>query len=223
MALAMAGCNRNPDTYRYVLTLTFRVHGVLRSGSSVVQVSPRIVKTIDAPSDVTRIHGQATVVDLGNGKYVFGLLTGTGDAELRVRCRRCVTWGQTVTPLLIYMNSLQDYSEIKTLSGTRTLVLDHLPSLVTFDNIRDPSTAVFVDPHDVQHSLGNDVTFVGATLEVGSKEPVTTGIERILPWLRWHGRRPIDPSAAYCTGICYFTTDFELANDPVSRFLMQFD
>jgi hypothetical protein len=58
----------------------------------------------------------------------------------------------------------------------------NLPMLVWFSDARDPKTVELVDPTDIGARLGPGVRLTRATLET-TREPVTTGIERKLPWL----------------------------------------
>ena len=75
--LLLVGCERNTLVYRYKLTLTVDDNGALHSGSSVVEVKTWDAQTIDQ-SDMfhTESTGQATVVDLGQGRLLLGLLSG---------------------------------------------------------------------------------------------------------------------------------------------------
>ncbi|MCC6780858.1 MAG: hypothetical protein IT537_30150 [Hyphomicrobiales bacterium] len=67
--------------------------------------------------------------------------------------------------------------------GPRTLTADELPDLVTFADINDPKSVLWVDPHDLPASLGRDVEWKSITIEV-THEPVTTGIMKKLSWLK---------------------------------------
>jgi hypothetical protein len=63
------------------------------------------------------------------------------------------------------------------------LALKDLPVLVRFGNPKEPTSAALVDPLDLAASFGPGVTFKRAFVEV-TDDPVTTGIEARLPWLK---------------------------------------
>jgi hypothetical protein len=58
-----------------------------------------------------------------------------------------------------------------------------LPTLVTFRDVNNPKTVELVDRQDISKTLGPDIRLVRTTIEV-TKEPITTGIEKKLPWLK---------------------------------------
>jgi hypothetical protein len=57
-----------------------------------------------------------------------------------------------------------------------------LPLLVRFRDINDAKTVERVKPGDLGASFGPGVYLKRATVEI-TKDPVTTGIEKRLPWL----------------------------------------
>ncbi len=66
--------------------------------------------------------------------------------------------------------------------GPRKITPEALPDLVTFADIDDPRSVIEVDPNNLQATLGQGVTWNEITLEM-TDEPITTGIEKKLPWL----------------------------------------
>ncbi len=66
--------------------------------------------------------------------------------------------------------------------GVREIAPSDLPDLVTFADIKNPSSVIEVDPNDLQAALGPDVSWNKITLEV-TDAPITTGLKAKLPWL----------------------------------------
>jgi hypothetical protein len=85
--------------------------------------------------------------------------------------------------------------QLRRLSGKRELPLASLPMLVRFRDLNDPKTVEKVDPLDISKSFGTGARLVRATLEIVpmgvwplnsfgiTGEPVTSAIEKKLPWL----------------------------------------
>lgn len=77
----------------------------------------------------------------------------------------------------------------------RAISPDALPDLVTFADINNPASVLPVDPNDLSATLGPGVKWHKITLEIVSPglwpfnligitgEPLTTGIEKKLPWI----------------------------------------
>ena len=63
------------------------------------------------------------------------------------------------------------------------LSAEQLPLLVRFRDINDPMTVERVDPGNLAASFGGGVSLTRASLET-TRDPVTTGIDRRLPWLK---------------------------------------
>ena len=63
------------------------------------------------------------------------------------------------------------------------LATDQLPDLVTFSDVGVPKSALRVDPNNLEAIFGHDVKWRSMTIEV-TGQPLTTGIETKLPWLK---------------------------------------
>jgi hypothetical protein len=175
---AGSGCVERLPTYRYKLTLTFEAGGKTVSGSSVVEVQPQFHNTIDGYVYQDRRKGEATLVDLGGGRIVLGLLEGNSP------------WEQNPTLLLQNLfgtgtrNNI-DHASVQALATRReqrTLTEDQLPYLITFRDAGQPNTYEMVDPHDLAPTLGPSIKFVSASVEI-TDEAVTRKLTQALPWL----------------------------------------
>ena len=147
------------------------------TGSGAVQVSwrdgPNLFKG-SAPHFSYSYKGEASVVDLGNGKYLFALIT---DAELQA----LQVFGER--PLPQFTNALiasAKMTEDKMGAGAVSVPVEFMPLLVTFDDITKPETVKRVDPNNLAASFGAGYGLKSITLEI-TGEPVTEGkVESLL-------------------------------------------
>jgi hypothetical protein len=155
-------------------TVTVMTPAGERSGSAVVQVrwadTPDILP--DAPTFQSDVRGEATMVDLGEGRYLFALISG---AERR----GIAMFGDGRSYWL---------EQIKTVAAsrgeTREIPPAHRPLLVTFADINDPASVQRVDPDDLAASFGPGYALSSITLAI-TDEPVTQGrMEAVLPCLK---------------------------------------
>jgi hypothetical protein len=188
-------------TWRYRLTIEVDTPEGIKSGSSVIEVraarQPKL--TPETTTDIG-ISGEAVVVDLGEGKYLFCLLTSpdlmSSPAQFvfdmyPFRHSNGKPGGQTTPEGIAYYSSL--YSKLE--GARRDVHKDALPILVYFRNINDPKTVEIVDPRNLAKNFG-----IGVALKSGSIEmvdagiwpfnvfgltgaPITKKIKSFLPWL----------------------------------------
>ena len=180
--LLASGCTKPAHSYNYRLTLSIDANGSTHTGSSVVHVRRWMQQTIDEGWTMpTSINGEATAVELGDGRVVVALLTSNGTRN---------RWGGSPTGVLLKGYGLPDPwqpspEDGRALSGARGAVelsADQLPELVGFKRYVDPQSALLLDPSNMS-ALGADVRLHGAQIEV-TDSPVSSGIVRILPWLQ---------------------------------------
>jgi hypothetical protein len=112
--------------------------------------------------------GEAVVVDLGSGRYLFALrgepphsfaIFFPGKAPLEVR------------------------EQLKALRQTREVPRDEYPMLVTFGDITDPKTVKQVDPTNLAASFGPGYALKSITLEITDKKVTEGEVEKVLGWL----------------------------------------
>lgn len=118
------------------------------------------------------LTGEAAVVEVLPGKYLFALIAGdeerfAGAAKERfVGLKRCE-----------WLREIPRQTEAVTLTG------DLIPTLVTFDDIMKPETVREVDPNDLAAAFGQGVQLQAVTLEI-TREAMTEGrVEGVLGWL----------------------------------------
>ena len=171
------------ETARYKLTYSLEVDGETRSGASVVQVRWEDTTRLPLPNTGVGNHvtGEAVVVDLGKGRYLFALLTGVSPDALVLygfdtQFRPLIHEGTKYPSVMAYVRHLNRVKPKTQLPSAKS------PLLVTFDDIADPKTVKHVDPDDLAASFGPGVALKSVTLEI-TDEKVTEGrIEQVLGW-----------------------------------------
>ena len=65
-----------------------------------------------------------------------------------------------------------------------------LPTTVTFGNVADPKSVALVDPRNLSATFGPGYELKSATIQI-TDEPVTRGIEKVLPWMEDNKAAPL--------------------------------
>lgn len=162
------------------LTVTVATPAGEVSGSAVSHMRERIgwipLSGNDQEDDLS---GEATVVTLAPGKYLFALL-GEDAKWLALRAFR---------------DTLPDRDKddiYGALARKREMIVlppKLYPLLVTFDDLKVPASVKQVDPDNLAAAFGEGYALTSIALEIVD-EPVTRGeVEKVLPWLRGHRGR----------------------------------
>jgi hypothetical protein len=151
-----------------------------RGGSAVLQVSWKDNPDLfpDAPHLHYDVRGEAAVVDLGNGKYLFALIKGAERRGL------ALFGGREELPR--FTNSLFPLvkATAESRGESREVPPEYRPLLVTFADINDPASVDRVDPDDLAASFGPGYALSSITLAI-TDEPVTKGrVEAVLGCLK---------------------------------------
>ncbi len=182
--------DNGPPDYRYRLTVEVDTPDGLRSGSSVIEVRRNMGRSAGAAFAeivMTRVRGEAVVVELPNGQSLFALL----------RSKDSVDWASYVMPRLAPKiegeKGRERLDNVLLIEGKVELPeqwpsrfrvdrLSGYPRLVTFANLDDPTTVARVDPKALDASFGEGVSLRRITVEL-TDDPVSAQIDEILPWL----------------------------------------
>ena len=131
------------------------------------------------------LTGEATVVEVLPGRYLFALVEGAAG------------WaGDTYAPLSVETDFRTRMRMVVRQRGNPPAEMprDAWPRLVTFDDIADPTSVRLVDPDDLASMFGPGVSLKAMTLEV-TREGVTEGtIDALLPWLGPYPETPLLPN-----------------------------
>ena len=169
-------------TWNQKLTVTVETPAGEVSGSSVtgmkVVSKPRTLP--DAGAVEAKLTGEAVVVEVLPGRYLFALLE-MGWAEAVYADARTGTGKEGFEDFMRHIVAQKGKPAMPLPEGA-------LPRLVTFGDISDPTSIALVDPDDLAASFGPGVRLKSVTLEI-TDEPVTARLaERVLPWLEAVGR-----------------------------------
>ena len=171
----LAGCGNDVSWHQKVKVTVAIPNGEV-SGASVMEVSwsggiPFFVG--DARGGGFKLTGEAPVVQLGNGRYLFALIKGM-DSKLLYQLSNKDGRGA----------GMKDNSQaILGLKGPLVLPVEAYPLLVTFTDINDPASVARVDPDDLAADFGPGYALSSITLAI-TDEPVTKGrVEAVLGWI----------------------------------------
>lgn len=159
------------------LTVTVQTPAGEVSGAAVTEVtkvhSDGALVLVEARGVRSQIRGEAVVVEVAPGRYLFALLGGAGH------------WAYPAFGLgqgLSYDESMHKLMGVPHDTPSPLPVKDY-PLLVTFTDINDPTTVTQVDPANLAASFGPGVSLTSVTLAV-TEDPVTEGrVEGVLGWL----------------------------------------
>ena len=168
-------------TWHQKLTVEVETPEGVKSGSAIVGINVKF-----GPSGLGDIsgltqgwHGEATIVDLDNGRYLFALL---GHPIYMAQG----TFVKKVSndPNYKITDVKEFYPKMQRIEGPVTVPRHrYFPLLVTFTDINDPASVVRIDPYDLESHFGAGVKLKAVTLEI-TTEPVTQdGVEQVLGWL----------------------------------------
>jgi hypothetical protein len=182
-------------TIRYRLTLEAQVDGEAKTGSGVIEVTYSKQSELAGQHElVVDFRGEAVMLDLGSRGTLFALLKGDTDSRSGPEwiVLRAFNFPDGSLPRPV----AEGVNQVQRLYGKRELPLTSLPLLVRFRDLNDPKSVERVDPLDFGKSFGAGAMLVRATLEIVpagiwplswygiTGEPITTGIDERLAWLK---------------------------------------
>lgn len=160
--VALAGCSKSYE-WNQNLTVNIATPDGIKSGSSVVNIATECVTALFNPDGKSlcspNVTGEATVVDLGSGHYLFALLQGEA-TDFAYRGSAAYLAELTLWPDIKKLNNgvalAQGAAYVSSLpSGTATTLQPReYPALVTFDDVNDPKSVKLVDIDDLDAVFG---------------------------------------------------------------------
>ena len=176
-ALSLAACTNSETQWNSKITIEVETPNGLVSGSSVTRETASFTTGALVPGEargggVSR-EGEAVVVDLGEGKYLFAALPNPDSTQIFFP-------GQGPEDAAPKMAGLTGKSRQL---NPKSYPKSSFPMLFTFSDIKNPKTAKEVPPTDLSAVFGPGYLLKAVTLEV-TDEPVTKGeLERIADWI----------------------------------------
>jgi hypothetical protein len=173
----------------YRLTFGVEVGGVPYTGSTVIQFIYQEIpywQMLTVPTSAALYKGQAGCIKLADGKMVC-LMPG---AETMVFGRPFYIVGLPNDLLSVNVSPTGPkkkarpigVSNAATVTGSSDIPINLVPPMIVLDDPAHPSSAHLFDPNHPEQTLGAQSRFLGAQIAV-TNEPVSHGIETILPWL----------------------------------------
>jgi hypothetical protein len=177
IALGLSACRQN-FYWNQKLTVTVETPQGERSGSAVVYERVTYGQQFMSGSLVQYdIKGEATVVEVAPGKYLFALLGEGSTKELATR----VWWDSFSEEQK--RDPGKAYRIIESAREAREVPPKEYPLFVTFTDITDPMSVKEVKPDDLTASFGSGYSLKSITLEI-TDELATEGIvEDLAKWL----------------------------------------
>lgn len=175
--LLLSGCTQKYE-WQQKLTMIVETPTGLTEASSVSQITlvdNRSEWNVpDARGVRTELQGEAVVMEVAPGRYLFWLLDGVEE----------LTFRQFGEPTTRRAGNFPSWVErVKAQEGNRFEITDWSPLLVTFDDIDDPASVRRVPSDNLAEVFGEGYALQGIYFEVTS-EPVTDGsVFEVLEWL----------------------------------------
>lgn len=186
----LAACGDQVPTYRYRLKVEVVTPEGVKSGSSVIEVKTRMVRSGSDPSAQAvrwSVRGEAVAVDLPGGRTLFALLRSPSDVEWAARVMLQLSPSYQGEPFAEQFDNMMELTDEITLRKYfPRKVLGHwqpaYPMLVTFSDVADPTSVMRVDPENLAEMFGKGFSLKRITVQI-TDAPVTTGINKRLEWL----------------------------------------
>ncbi|MDQ0456701.1 hypothetical protein [Rhizobium paknamense] len=188
MTFMLAGCDMlfNFPEWRWhqKLTVSVMTPDGLKTGSSVtsarIEFPPKWTGVGDAAGmQKGGVTGEATVVDLGRGRYLFVLLKGytewTAWSAFFPELEGKPLSKKEIAP---YLDQL-----VASIGQTRDLGPRQFPLLVTFDNINEPASVRRVEPSNMAATFGDGYSIKSITIELTTEPETEQKVHQVLPWL----------------------------------------
>ena len=176
-AIILSACSNSETTWNSKITIVVETPNGTVSGYSVTRETASFTTGPLVPGEargggVSRA-GEAVIVDLGDGKYLFALLPnpdstqiffpGQGPQDVAPKMAGLIGQSRKLNP--------RDYPKVS------------FPMLVTFSDIKNPKTVREVPPTNIAAVFGSGYRLKAVTLEI-TDEPVTEGgVAKALGWL----------------------------------------
>lgn len=141
------------------------------------------------------LKGEAVVVEVSPGRYLFALLKDYGH-ETAVK-----TFIPPDERARTRQESLEMFNRLEALRQAKRVPSDLYPLLVTFDDINDPASAKKIDPGNLEAVFGPGYRLNSLTLTM-SDEPMTEGkMDSVLGWLGPYPEPRLSPATGRTTDI----------------------
>ncbi len=175
--LALTGC-WGGNSWHQKITVTVSTPNGEVSGSAVTAVDFTLREdalwTTTGTAYGAKYSGEAVVVELAPGKYLFALL----DERLKTLALKVF-----INPYAAASPKKEDVDRVEATRASKPLSREDYPLLVTFTDINDPKSVKEVKPGKLSDAFGPGYSLSSITLEI-TDEQVTDGeIAKRLIWI----------------------------------------
>jgi hypothetical protein len=167
-------------------TIEVEISGKVYSGSGVVECSVQSMPQILPESGIWKYgkRGEATVVELPDGRYLFGLITGACGLPFALfKDKYYSSAADQVLSGAQVMSSLREVREVPLDNP------DLHPRLVTFLDVSNPNTVQVVTIDNFASIFGTDSRLSKISVEMNPQIKSSVRIMSILPWISEHSQR----------------------------------
>lgn len=180
-ALTLTGCERYAWHQKLTVTVETPTGEVSASSVSAVSWAKHWIQTDGMGWDYD-LTGEAVVVEVTPGRYLFALLKSEATTEYMGSVAAASIAGRDGRVIDgALFGEVRDKRDRA--AGVITVPEVQYPMMVTFGDIADPASVKLVDPADLAASFGPGVRLKSVVLEV-TDEAVTVGpVEGVLRWL----------------------------------------
>jgi hypothetical protein len=201
VGLQLSACTTG-YSWNQKLTVEVNTPAGVKTGASVVGIKVTSGQLgLSQTAAAYRVTGEATVVEVAPGKYLFALLGERSTNELATH-----TWADQLP-----RNADEAWTKIEALREKRDVPRAEYPLLVTFSDLNDPKSVKEVKPDRLADVFGAGFALKAVTLEI-TDEAVTGGkCDSVLNWLNEFYDTRLDGST-----IGTLESKYRLANDLAS-------
>lgn len=169
----LGGCGGDEHVWNQKQIVTIQTPTGEASGSSVTQVKALFGKQMSGNEVVYGVSGEATVVEVRPGRYLFALLGGSEE-----RYYWAVAEKLEGKPRGEWLGIIPQMKDVAMLDPSR----HGYPLLVTFDDLSEPKSIRKIAPDDLAATFGVGYSLKSITLEITQEEITNSILEKILPW-----------------------------------------
>ena len=193
--LSLAGCQDRHEWHQKLTVVVDTPSGEV-SGSSVIEVKAAFGQLPLSNSEVNYgLVGEATVVEVAPGRYLFALIEGSQERYYRAVRDRIATPDRGE-----WLKLIPKMDEVVVLKP------DNYPMLVTFRDINDPRSVRKVDPDNLAATFGPGFRLGEITSEIIDEPVASRSIEQLLPWLGPYPETRLGPATGQTVNIPFNST-----------------
>lgn len=165
-------------SYRTKLTLTISTPEgpAIASGVQQIDASKSFINFADTGGNYWTRKGEALVLDLGQGRYVFAPPKNWPNLADEMSAQGIISSNSE----LAHQTAIQ--AQVEPIS----VPIERMRWMVTFADASDPGSIIGLDSEDLAATFGRGYALTGVTIQA-TDDPLTIGqVERVLGWLRGH-------------------------------------